>query len=120
MDDLDLFDVQRDLLLRLRGRGCGLEDGERGFEADAGTRVGIGEDLLDGLDGEVGQGLGFFPVEQGTVVLSVGEGVLERERVAAPVADGIAVNAGLFRGFGGRRAAGQGADDGELLNHFLA
>ena len=128
VDDLDLFDFEGDLLLGLRGCGDDLQDGERGSEANRGGGLRIGEDLPDVVDGEVGEGFGFFAEEQSAVVLGVREGVLEGEGVAAPVSDGVAVNAGLFGGVGSGGAVRQGADDGELLrsqsvighrNHFL-
>jgi hypothetical protein len=58
---------------------------------------------------------GFFAKEEGAVVLGAGEGVMEGRRIAPPVGDGIAVDAGLFRGDGQVRATGQGGNDSELL-----
>jgi hypothetical protein len=59
---------------------------------------------------------GLLPDEEGAVVLSVGQGELERDGVPAPVGDGVAMDASLFgRGRHGC-AVRQGADDFELLS----
>ena len=121
------FDVELDLFLGRRGRGRGLDDGERGLQADGGRGLGVGEEVVEGLNGEVDLVFDFFAEEEGAVVLGVREGMLERERVAPPVIDGVAVHAGLLRGGDECCAARQGADDSELLsgesvihrNHFL-
>ena len=75
---------------------------------------GRGRGLL-GLDGEVDEFFRLFAEEDGPVVLGVGEGVLEIEKIATPVIDGVAMDAGLFCRGGHGCAAGQGANDGELL-----
>jgi len=128
VDNLDLFDFESDLLFGLRGCGDDLQDGERSSEANGGGRLRIGENSADVVDGEVGEGLGFFAEEESAVILGMREGVLKGECVATPVGNGVAVNAGLLGGVGGGGAVRQGADDGELLrsqsvighrNHFL-
>ena len=126
--DNDLFDIELNLLFGFGGRGGGLKNGERGSQADTGRRLGIGEDAVYGLDGEVNEFFGFVAEEKGAVVLGVGEDVLERERIATPAIDGVAVYAGLLCRGGDGGAGGQGANDCELLggesviehgNHFL-
>jgi hypothetical protein len=47
--------------------------------------------------------------------LRVGEGFAEEERIAAPVGDGVAMNAGLSRGVSHIHAVCQGVDDLQLL-----
>ena len=84
LDD-DLFDIEFDLFLGRRGRGGGSDDGERGLQFDGGRGFGVGQDVLDGLDGEVDEVFDFFAVVEGPVVLGVSEALLEGERIATPV-----------------------------------
>jgi len=79
--------------------------GQGGFQADAGRGFEVDEDGTDGFDGEVDVLFELFAVEEGSVVLGVGEGLLEGGRVAPPVGEGVAVEAGLFRG-GSQSGAG--------------
>ena len=83
------------------GWGSGrVHDGQRGAEADGGRGVGAREDFGDRVDGEVGQAFETFTEVEGAVIVSVGECDFEGDAVAAPVVDGVAVNAGFF-GCGG-------------------
>ncbi len=76
LDD-DSFDVEFDLLHGHRGsRGSG-DDGERGSEANGRRRVGVGQDVLEGLKGEIDEGFGLLAEVESPVVLGVCEGVLE-------------------------------------------
>lgn len=110
----DLFDVEEDFLFGLGGCGGELDDGQGGFETDAGGGLGVGEELGDGLEGLVDQAYGLFAVIEGPVVLGVGEGALEGDFVATPVGYGVAVDAGFFGGLGSGGAAGQRVS---LLRH---
>ena len=112
----DFFYVELDLGFGWgRGRGF-LEDVERGFEADAGRGFGVGQERFEGRIGLVREGLGAFAVKESAVVLSVREGELEREVIASPVVDGIAMDAGLSGGFGDGDAVRQGVDYQDLLS----
>jgi len=113
--DGDFFDWDDHLLFGRRGCGGQLDYCEGGFQAGGGWGFGIGEEVVKGLDGEVGFRFHLFTEVEGATVLGVGEGLLEGEVIAAPVVDGVAMDAGLFRGGGGGYAVGQGVDDFELL-----
>jgi hypothetical protein len=104
IEELDLLYFEGDLLFGFRGSGGGLNDGEGGSEADRRGSLGIAEDVLDGLDCEVSEILGFFAEEHRAIVLSVRQGVLEGQVVATPISDGIAVDADLICGGGRARA----------------
>jgi hypothetical protein len=93
-----LFELKDGLLLGGSGCGGGLDDGERSFEADGCGSVRVGENLVEALDGQVELGFHAFTEVEGAVVLGVGESLLEREKVATPVEDSVAMNAGLFGG----------------------
>ena len=49
---------------------------------------------FDGGERKVGQSLGFLSEEHGLVILGMREGFSEREEVATPVGEGVAVDAG--------------------------
>ena len=98
------------------GRHGGLDDENGGFETDRRGGFGILEDFAEGIEGQVGELLSAFAEDEGTVGLEIGKGLLELRRTAAPIGDGVAVNAGLGSGLGEVGAAGQGVDDLELLS----
>jgi hypothetical protein len=68
------------------------------FRRTRGEGFGVGEDRVEGLEGEIEEIPGLFVNEERTVILGVGEGFTEGKGVASPVGDGVAVNAGLGRG----------------------
>ena len=67
-------------------------------QADTCGRLLAGEYLRQGIESKVDLFLQLFAVEEGAVVLRVGEGFLEGKGVAAPVVNGVAVNAGFGGG----------------------
>ena len=89
-------------------------DVEGGFEADGGRGFGVGEESFEGRVGQVDEGLGAFAVEKSAVVLGVREGELEIDAVAAPVVDGVAMDAGFGGGFGDGDAVREGVDYRDL------
>ena len=93
-----------------------MNDKNGGFERDGRGGFGILEDFAEGIEGQVGELLSAFAEDEGTVGLEIGKGLLELRRTAAPIGDGVAVNAGLGSGLGEVGAAGQGVDDLELLS----
>ena len=72
------------------------------------------EDLLEGLEGQLGAGYGAFAQQVGAVGLGVAEGRLKGRRGVAPIGDGVAVNAGLGGGGVEVGAVQQGVDNLEL------
>ena len=74
------------------------------------------EDFAEGIEGQAGELLSAFAEDAGTVGLEIGKGLLELRRTAAPIGDGVAVNAGCGGGLGEVRAAGQGVEDLGLLS----
>ncbi len=97
-----------------RGRGGGLEDGERGAEADGGRSFGIVEDCRDGRDGGGGESFGMLAMEECAIVKGMRERVAEGWVGAAPIVNGVAVNVELPGGFRSGVSAGDGGD-GTLL-----
>ena len=91
--------------LGFRWLGSESDDCERGFQADGGGGFEVGEEVAEGGDGEVDEVFDLFSIEERAIVLGTGEGVLEGDEVATPVADGVAVDAGLG-GCGGEGGAG--------------
>ena len=113
--DGDLLDVDDHLLFGCRRCGGQVDDRECGFQAGGGGGFGVGKEVVQGLDGEVDLGFDLFAEVERATVLGVSEGLLEGEVIAPPVVDGVAMDAGLFRGGGQGYAVGQGVDDFELL-----
>lgn len=87
-----------------------LQNGEGGFKAHGRRCLGVGENLANGVDGSCGEHVDLISYEQGAVVQGVGEGRAEDLRGAAPVGDGVAMNAGLCGGIGDGRTIGKGGD----------
>lgn len=110
----DFSDIERDLFSGLRRRDGFADDEHSGFQTGRGGGFGIVEDGVEGLQGAIEPVLGLVAEEKGAVILSVGERFAEKERVAAPIGDGVAVNAGLGRGVRHINAFREGVDDDEL------
>src|ERR1043165_469101 len=73
------LNIERDNLLGLRRRRGGLDDGERSFQEAAGRGGGIAEKVADGLKCEIDEVFGLFAKQERAVILSVRQGVLERQ-----------------------------------------
>jgi len=113
------------------GRNLGgheIHHGESGFEPNRRGGVRASEDIAESVECEGGKFLRFFAEEESAVILCVAEGELEADRFAAPIADGVTVDASFSGGLGDARTSGDGIEGDSLLrgedelghtNHFL-
>ena len=85
------------------------------WQTNGGWDFRIVEDGIERGEGEIEPFLAAVADEKGAVILCVGEGFAKEGRVASPVGDGVAVNAGLGRGVSRVHALCQGGDDYELF-----
>jgi hypothetical protein len=82
-----------------------LDNENGGFETDGRGGLGIFEDFAERIEGQLGELLGALAEDEGAVGLEIGKRLLELRGTAAPIGDGVAVNAGLGGGVCEVRAA---------------